>query len=95
MLGINRENFRQASDSNPEPTAWKPCCPKPTGVIYFWKKKELAILVWKKIKTTPLNEYPFLHITYAAKNEKCSETTVSRFDPGYKTHVLQFMWSNG
>ena len=35
MLGINRKKFWQGSDSNPEPDAWEPCCPKPSAVIYF------------------------------------------------------------
>ena len=39
MLGISRKKFWQGSDSNPEPTAWEPCCPKPTAVIYFWIKR--------------------------------------------------------
>ena len=39
MLGINRENFWQGSDSNPEPTAGELCCPKPTAVIFFWIKR--------------------------------------------------------
>ena len=36
MLKINRKNIWHDSDSNPEPTAWEPCCPAPTTVIYFW-----------------------------------------------------------
>ena len=39
MLGINRKNFWQGSDSNPEPIAWEPCCSKPTAAIYFWIKR--------------------------------------------------------
>ena len=39
MLGIYRKNFWQGSDSNPEPTAWEPCCPKTTAVIHFWIKR--------------------------------------------------------
>ena len=39
MLGTNRIKFWQGSDSNHEPTAWEPCCPKPTAVIYFWIKR--------------------------------------------------------
>ena len=39
ILGINRKNIWQGSDSNPEPTAWEPCCPKPTAVICFWIKR--------------------------------------------------------
>ena len=39
MLGINRKNIWHDSDSNPETTAWEPCCPKPTAVIYFWIKR--------------------------------------------------------
>ena len=35
MLGINRKRIWQVSDSNPEPSALEPCCPKPTAVIYF------------------------------------------------------------
>ena len=33
ILGIIRKNFCQVSDSNPEPTACEPCCPKPTAII--------------------------------------------------------------
>ena len=40
----------------------------PLSFIFDWK--ELAILVWKKRKTTLLNEYFFLYITYTAKNKK-------------------------
>ena len=54
MLVINRKNILHASDSNPEPTASEPSCPRPTAVIFEWK--ELTILVWKKSKTTLLNE---------------------------------------
>ena len=39
MLEINRKNIWHGSDSNPEPIAWEPCCPKPTAVIYFWIKR--------------------------------------------------------
>ena len=39
MLEINRKNFWQGSDSNPEPTASEPCCPKPTAVIHFSMKR--------------------------------------------------------
>ena len=67
MLRINRKNFWQGSDSNPEPTAWE-TCPKPTAVIYFWIKR-VGSFALKKRKTTLLNEKIFLHITYAAKNK--------------------------
>ena len=39
MLRINCKNIWHDSDSNLEPTAWEPCCPKPTAVIYFWIKR--------------------------------------------------------
>ena len=35
MLGINHEDIWHDRDSNPEPTAWEPCCHNPTAVI-FW-----------------------------------------------------------
>ena len=38
MLVMNRKKFWQWIDSNPEPTAWEPRCPKPTPVICFWIK---------------------------------------------------------
>ena len=59
MLGIYRKNIWHDSDSNPEPTAWEPCCPNRTAVIYFWKKKSWQFWSDKKIKkrkTTLLNE---------------------------------------
>ena len=39
MLGMNRKNICHGSDTNPEPTAGEPCCPKPPAVIYFWIKR--------------------------------------------------------
>ena len=32
-LGINRKDIWHNRDSNPEPTAWEPCCPNPTAAI--------------------------------------------------------------
>ena len=72
MFGINRKNIWHDRDSNPEPTACEPCCPNPTAFIYFWKKR-VGNFGLKKKKTTLLNEYFFLHITYAAKNKKINE----------------------
>ena len=77
MLGINRKNFWQGSDSNPEPTAWEPFCPKPTVVIYLWIKRVGNFGLKKKRKTTPLNELFFLYITYTAKNNKQSASIAS------------------
>ena len=70
MSGINRKKFWQGSDSNPEPSAWEPCWPKPTAVIYFWIKRVANFGQTKKSKTTLLNEKIFLFITYTAKNKK-------------------------
>ena len=39
MLGTNRKNIWHDSDSNPEPTVWESCYPKPTAVIYFRIKR--------------------------------------------------------
>ena len=50
MLGINRKNFWQGNDTNPEPTAWEPCCPKPTAVICFWIKRAGNFSLKKKEK---------------------------------------------
>ena len=60
MLGINHKNFWQGSDSNREPTAWEPCCPKPTAVIYFWKKRVGKIGLMKKKKNEPTEWIIFL-----------------------------------
>ena len=56
MLAINHKNYWQGRDSNPEPTAWEPCCPKPAAVNYFWIK---SWQFWsdKKRKTTLLNNF--------------------------------------
>ena len=49
-LGINHEKIWHDRDSNPEPTAWDPCCPNPTAVIYFWIKRVDAFGLKKKEK---------------------------------------------
>ena len=68
MLRINCKNICHDRDSNPKPTAWERCCPNFTAVIYFWIKRVGDCGLIKERKTTLLNEYFFLHITYAAKN---------------------------
>ena len=39
MLGINRKDISVDRYSNPEPTAWEPCSPNTSAVIYFWTKR--------------------------------------------------------
>ena len=61
MLGINRKNFWQGSDSNTEPTAWEHCCPKPTAVIYFIiLEKRVGNFGLKKKKNDPIEWIIFL-----------------------------------
>ena len=60
MLGMNRKNFWQGSDSDPEPTAWEPCCPTPTAVIYFWIKRVGNFSQMKKKKNDPTEWIIFL-----------------------------------
>ena len=67
MLRINRKNFWQGSDWNLEPTAWDRCCPNPTAFICFWIKR---VGSFGLEKTTLLNEWFSLYITYTAKNNK-------------------------
>ena len=56
MLGINRKNILHDKDLKPEPTAWEPCSPNPTAVIYFWIKR---VGSFGLKKTTLPNEYFF------------------------------------
>ena len=62
MLGINRKKLWQGSDSSPEPTAWKPCCPKPTAAIYF-SIKRVGDFGLKKEKHDP-TEWIFFLVYY-------------------------------
>ena len=66
----NRKKNWHDRDSNPGPTSSEPCFPNPTAVIYFWIKRIGNFGLTKKRKTTPLNEWFFLHTAYAAKNKK-------------------------
>ena len=49
-LEIYRKKNWHDRDSNSEPTAWEPCCPNPTAVIYFWIKRVGNIGLKKKEK---------------------------------------------
>ena len=91
MLGINRKYFLQGSDSNPEPTAWEPCCPTPTAVIYFWIKRVGNFGQIKKRTTTLLNEQFFSYISYTAKNNKFVEV-LQTFQHCGHLYVKQTHW---
>ena len=67
MLGINSKDIWHGSDSNPEPTAWEPSCPKPTAVIYFWIKRVGNFGLEKK-KNDPTESIIFL--AYYIRAEK-------------------------
>ena len=58
MLRISGKKCWQGSVSNSEPTAWEPCCPKPTAFICFWMKR-VASLGLKKKKNDPTERIIF------------------------------------
>ena len=81
MLGL--KIFWQGSDSNPEPTAWEPCCLKPTAVIYFWIKR-VGNFALKK--NDPTEWIIFLSYYICGKKLKSHCEECSADDDEHKVH---------
>ena len=94
MLGINRKHFWQGSDSNPEPTAWEPCCPTPTAVIYFWIKRVGNFGLKKKEKRPYwMNNFScILHILRKIIRRSANSWILLDFKIRQKVKNLIFQW---